>query len=241
MPAPAAAGSGQRVLAEAIAAGTTLEIDNIRGSIVARAATGPLATVDASIEPGGAPGTRVIVERRAGHVKVCTVYASSHGSTCEGQSNDDNHTVNLARVDYEIAVPPGVKVDVRNVEGAVTLNGIRANVDATTVEGDVTVDASGAVSVGTVSGGIDVDLRGARSAACSVRTVNGRIALRLSRAAGVTIAAKTLTGEIDGEAPLDLSDKSGQIVGHSATARLGDGAAPISLETVNGSIHVGFH
>jgi hypothetical protein len=134
MPAPAAAGSGQRVLAEAIAAGTTLEIDNIRGSIVARAATGPLATVDASIEPGGAPGTRVIVERRAGHVKVCTVYASSHGSTCEGQSNDDNHTVNLARVDYEIAVPPGVKVDVRNVEGAVTLNGIRANVDATTVE-----------------------------------------------------------------------------------------------------------
>jgi hypothetical protein len=237
-PAAAAADSGQRVLAAPLAPGTTLEIDNILGSIVARAADGPLATVDASIEPGGAPGVRVVVERRAGRVKVCAVYGPSHGSTCEHQGGYNDHTG--ARVEYEIAVPPGVNVDARNVAGRVTLRGIRANVDAKTVTGDVTVDASGAVSVGTVSGGIHADLAGARSAACSLRTVNGNIALHLSRAAGVTIAANTLAGEIDAEPPLDLSDKSERLVGRRATARLGDGATPVSLETVNGSIHVGY-
>ncbi len=238
-PAPVSAGFGHRVLAAALAPGTTLEIDNISGSIVASAANGTLATVDASIQPSGAPDVRVVVERRAGRVKVCTVYGRSHGSRCEHQSGDDDNTD--GRVEYEIAVPPGVNVDARNVEGRVTLRGIRANVDAKTVAGDVTVDASGAVSVGTVSGGIDVDLPGARgSAACSLRTVNGNIALHLSRAAGVTIAANTLAGEIDADPPLDLSDKSERFVGRRATARLGDGAASVSLETLNGSIHVGF-
>jgi hypothetical protein len=236
--APVSAGFGSRVLAAPLPPGTTLEIDNIRGSIVARAADGPLATVDASIVPGGTPGVRVVVERRAGRVKVCTVYGSLQGATCEHQSGDDDHAG--ARVEYEIAVPPGVNVDARNVEGRVTLRGIRANVDAKTVTGNVIVDASGAMSVGTVSGGIEVDLRGTRNAACSLRTVNGNIALRLSRAAGVTIAANTLAGEIDADPPLELSHQDERFVGRRATARLGDGAASVSLETVSGSIHVGF-
>jgi DUF4097 and DUF4098 domain-containing protein YvlB len=160
-------------------------------------------------------------------------------------------------VDYDVRVPEGVNLgQVSSVNGDVTISGPLSRVSAASTNGDVSVDgAAGEVRLETTNGG----LKAANlNAPVTARTTNGAIVLELAKIAG-EIDAETTNGSItlrlastdDVNALLEAETTNGSITfdfpvtlqslensRHRLRGRIGSGGPQISLQTVNGSIHL---
>jgi DUF4097 and DUF4098 domain-containing protein YvlB len=84
---------------------------------------------------------------------------------------------NDVNVEFHVLVPKGVKVGVNTINGAVTVEGATAEVDAATVNGDVEVATSGGpVNATTVNGGVRARVgRVDSDADMDFTTVNGTV------------------------------------------------------------------
>jgi hypothetical protein len=119
-------------------------------------------------------------------------------------------------VNYAISVPDGVDVSVRNVNGAVTLTRIAAN-----------------VLVDLTNGAISSEVTLPRDGTIEESTVNGDIELRIPANTGAQLMANVTNGEIQASG-LEVEDQVS--TGTSLEGTLGDGRGTISIRTVNGSI-----
>ena len=144
---------------------------------------------------------------------------------------------NNSKVNYRLRVPAGVSlVKIDGVNSNLTVRGVRGRVNLDTVNGRIV--ATGLSADGrfdTVNGSIDVafdSLKNVRRVVLD--TVNGSCQLRLPAEAGAHVAADTVNGRITCDFPLRL-ESSGR---PSLRGRIGDGGPEITLDSVNGSIHV---
>ena len=140
------------------------------------------------------------------------------------------------RVDYRVSVPRGARVELRNVNGRVEVDGVAGAVKAATVNGSVDVTgAASEVDASAVNGSVEVQLARVDPAGRStLNTTNGSVRLTLPREASAEVEARTVNGSVGCD--FDLADvrKSRR----KLEGRIGTGGARFELATVNGSAHI---
>jgi len=228
--------------AGAMAAGKTLRIMNVNGSIQATSASGGDATVSAvrKSRKSDPASVEIRVEQEADQVTICAVWPNQQGAAgCNGRSNDHNNKHsdnNDVDVTFTVNVPAGVKFEGVTVNGTVNATGLAADAEITSVNGNVSLTTRGTGSAETVNG--DVVLRlGASSwtGDLEAKTVNGSVTVEMPTPANLEVRANTLNGEISSEFPLTLQ---GKMSPHSMRGTIGNGGSRLELSTVNGAIEL---
>jgi len=145
-----------------------------------------------------------------------------------------------AAVRFTLTVPATAVIrKIDTVNSAVTLDGLRGPVNASSVNGRIRANALGGdAQLHTVNGSIHANFaKIVADQKLSFETVNGSIAIALPKDAGAALHASVVNGHIDCDFPITLAD--GGKSHHSLSGTIGDGRASLSAESVNGSIHLG--
>lgn len=225
-----------------IAEGKVLEIRGVNGDVRAVAASGDQVTVRAERRGRRSDPASVrieVVEHDQG-VTICAVYPTPDNARREnecrpgGGHNSVNN--NDVRVEFVVQVPAGVRFAGATVNGDVEAEGIRADVKATTVNGDVDVRTTGFAEARTVNG--DIMLRLGRSSFTEdveFETVNGSITVEMPEGLNADFRASTVNGSIDSDFPITVT---GKVSRRSLRGTIGGGGPELRLSTVNGSIRL---
>jgi DUF4097 and DUF4098 domain-containing protein YvlB len=206
---------------------------------------------------------------------VCAVYPRDGGDEGRGRSmrhhdddddrgrgeprdacNRQNGSVRgeAARVDFTVRVPAGVRVSMASVTGDVYATGLHSPVRAASVSGSVRVSSDGPVQASSVSGNVEATM--GRTAGESLRfsTVSGNVIVRVPASTDADFSARTLSGSIESDFPLELGSAEGRRgrrdddddhhrarhvhvrIGQEAHGRLGRGGPDLRVNTVSGDI-----
>lgn len=223
-------------------AGGSLEIKGLNGSIDAVLARGDEVVVTAEARARRSDPASVRIERveHDDGITFCAVYPTPDGrepNRCApGSAGRMNNERNDVQVDFRIEVPEGVTFVGRTVNGGVEAVGLRSDVGAFTVNGDVEVSTTGFAEAETVNGSIEASM-GSTDLRDGVEfsTVNGSIVLDLPDDIDAELDASWLNGSFESDIPFLLQ---GSVSKRSARGVLGDGGPELELETVNGSIRI---
>jgi DUF4097 and DUF4098 domain-containing protein YvlB len=163
-------------------------------------------------------------------------------------------------VNYQIKVPSAWMVSVENVNGSVSLAGVKNNVATQITNGDFSASAlAGNVDIELTNGGISGDMKIPEKGSCtltttngtistkldvvsiakaSIETTNGAIKLSIPQSASASISAESSVGRVK-VANLQLKnlrhDRDG-FTGESVSGTLGNGGGTIDLDVTNGEI-----
>lgn len=148
--------------------------------------------------------------------------------------------LNSVEVEWEIKVPTGVAVDIRNTNGSLRMAGLDAAVVGRTSNGRVQADAltSPSVDVKTTNGRILIDY--ARplvdSDRVSIDSTNGGVTLTIPESSRLSLKADLTNGEFDFvDLPVQASGSSSR---HHFEGTLNGGGARVDMSTTNGSVHL---
>ena len=222
-----------------LAAGQTLEVRGINGSVSGEAATGDQIEVTARKhgKHNNPEDVRIEVKEQSGGLLICAIYPSREGeepNECGKRMNTYNNDV---KVDFTIKLPAGVNFKAATVNGDIKINDLRSRVKATTVNGDVEVSTTGEAQATTVNGDVKVTMgRSESDEPLKYATVNGDIVVRLNNGLDATFKASTVNGEINSDFTFDSYE--GKHGPKSATGRIGNGGRKVSFSTVNGDIRL---
>lgn len=142
-------------------------------------------------------------------------------------------------VSYLVLVPARSDLELRSLNGPVSVEGITGRVDAETVNGPLTLrDVGGAVHARTRNGPLNVSLGGDRwqGEGLDAETSNGPIRLNLPEGYSARLVTGTRNGPMTTEVPLTvtmLGRRSSQI-----ETTLGDGGPEIRVVTTNGPVSI---
>ena len=213
-----------------IAAGEAVEIRGITGDIHATSSASGRVEVSASIEDGSAVEMRVI-DTGAG-VAVCAVRkGTDECATVPGGAPG-------GRIDYHVRVPSGVSLVARTVNGGIHADALTSDVDASTVNGRVSISTTGTAQASTVNGSIVAKLmKPFWKKAPQFSAVNGGISVVIPPNVRTGIRAETRNGTI----VKDLSAFRGAASDQKLTGTVGGGsgsANPLVIRTINGPIEL---
>jgi DUF4097 and DUF4098 domain-containing protein YvlB len=225
----------------------TFRLNNVNGEVTV------MTWKEQKVEIKAVKKTRKAVEN-LDKVKIEVVESPDSVSVDTVYPKRDNTGVSVT---YDIKVPEGVNLEeVSTVNGDVLAAGPFGRVSGSTVNGKVRVENSagdlrlsttnGSIEARNVKGKIDaettngsirlelVDLAGNIKA----KTTNGGITLALSAISelNAVLEAETVNGGIEVDFPISFQNL--QKSKHTLKGQIGRGGAVISLETVNGSIHL---
>ena len=241
-----------------VAAGRTLEIRGVMGTIRAEPATGREVEVTARkhAEDSDVNAVRIEVVQEGGDVTVCAVYPGNGNSCAHGGGENHMHGHNDVEVDFTVKVPAGVDfvgaavsgdVAATGLTGTVHLTSVSGNVSGTaltgradlnSVSGDVVLEtASGEASARSVSGSVRATVRGRATAPLRFSSVSGDLTIALPRDLGADIEMSTVSGEMSSDFPLTLGG-GGRMSRSRMQARVGAGGRTLSLSTVSGSVRL---
>jgi len=224
-----------------IAAGKRLEVKGVNGDVRAVLASGAEAVVNARKHARRSDPDEVeikVVESADG-ITICAVYPTPprarQENNCEPgdrwRSNTENNDVT---VDFEVQVPAGVTFNGKTVNGEMSAEGLKGDVQASTVNGSVRVTTTGLAEASTVNGSVYAQLgRADWTNDLEFSTVNGGITLILPGKLDTEIRANTVNGDIETDWPLMIS---GRISQRRLKGTIGAGGRGLSLSTVNGEI-----
>ena len=143
---------------QSIAAGGTIRVENLNGSIDVEASDNGTTTVSAvkRWRRGDPARVRILVEPGKDGATVCALWDDEQSCDDHPSHNNDHHDDhNDVSVQFTVHVAKGVKVDLNTVNGSVDVSGATAAVDAETVNGRVEVATlGGPVSAKTVNGSV---------------------------------------------------------------------------------------
>src|SRR5579864_3462519 len=211
-----------------LAAGGSLHLENVNGSVDVRA--WDRAEVQIFAVKRGARGdedlslVNIDVDATLGHVNIVTKYPKDQG-------------VDVS-VDYRIRVPRRVLLEnVSTVNGTIHVTDVDGGGKLRTVNGDVDVfDCAGGFSAHTTNGDIHEELRVLTAkASVELESMNGSILVALPVNAAVDLDAQSLNGDFRTEKPLMMN---GAFSPGSFRGKLGAGGAPLRVRTVNGGIQI---
>lgn len=225
-----------------VAAGESVEIKGINGSVHFVHAQGNEVVVTAEASARRSDPSTVRIERleHGEGLTFCAVYPSPEGreqNRCgPGNSGTMNTHRNDVQVDFRVEVPEGVNVIGRTVNGEVEATGLRGDVFAESVNGDIEISTTGFAQAETVNGSIEASMGSADfQRAVEFSTVNGSIDLDLPDDIDADLDASWLNGSFESDIPFLLE---GSMSRRSARGVLGDGGPELELKTVNGSIRI---
>ncbi|MGD2136512.1 MAG: DUF4097 family beta strand repeat-containing protein [Gemmatimonadales bacterium] len=227
-----------------LAAGRTVEISNINGSITAEPASGNTVQVEAVKHEGrrGDPeDVRIEVVEHEDGVSICAIHPrqrSSRGdryAECGGEEFERPVTgQNDTEVEFTVRVPAGVHFRGHTVNGDVTAEDMGADAYIHTVNGQVRVSAAGHAEASTVNGSVWASIgRADWRGELEFSTVNGNITIELPDGVGAEVTAGTVNGDIETDFPLTVRGRFGP---RRLTGTIGDGGRDLTLSTVNGDI-----
>ena len=223
-----------------LAAGQSIEVIGVNGSINAAAARGGSVAVTAvkTATRSNPAEVRFETVAHAGGVTVCAIYPSPDGrqaNECRpgGRGRNDSRD-NDTRVDFTVQVPPGIGLIARTVNGSISADGLQGDTEGTTVNGSVNVSTTGTARATTVNGSINASMdRAVWPSGAKFTTVNGAVTLRLPAAVNAEVRLSTVSGGIQSDFPVQISTDPGP---KHAEAVLGAGGQRLDVSTVNGGI-----
>jgi len=216
--------------------GARVSLENVNGSIRITGYSGNVVNVTAHKSAGKQEyldELKVEIDAAADYVRIETRHPERKGSWFSWGGDTSGS------VSYELEVPADTELDaIETVNGDVVIDTVSGNVKASTVNGTLKVsDLAADVNLETVNGGVEA--RFAHLGAgqrVNAEAVNGAITLVLPADASARVEAETVNGGIDGD-DFGLKVEKG-FVGRDLSGQIGAGDARISLDTVNGSIHI---
>jgi hypothetical protein len=239
-----------------VAAGRTLEIRGVMGTIRAEPSSGREVEVTARkhAEDSDLDDVRIEVMQEGGDVTICAVYPG-RGNTCEpGGGEMHIRDRNDVHVDFTVRVPAGVdfvgasvsgdvsatgltgRVELTSVSGSVSGTGLGGLAELHSVSGDVELEtASGEASGRSVSGSVRATVRGRATTPLRFSSVSGDLTVSLPRDLGADIEMSTVSGEMSSDFPLTLG---GRFQRRRMEARIGGGGRRLELSTVSGSVRI---
>ena len=219
-------------------AGQTLQVKNVNGSVRAELAASPNVEVTAhkTARHSDVSSVRIEVVPNSDGVTICAVYPSDDG-TCEsgrGHHSDHGDRDNDVVVDFVVKVPAGVKFSGSTVNGAMTVKGLRSDVNATNVNGNIKLETTGLAKATTVNGSIEAVMGAANwNDSLNFSTVNGSIDLTMPASTNADVHASTVSGSLQSDFQLTVN---GTFEPRNMNARIGAGGRALKLSTVNGAI-----
>lgn len=241
--APAHAGSEDFDWRGRVAAGKTLEIKGVNGSIEAEGVSGGEVSVHArkTSRRSDVSSVEIKVIEHADGVTICAVYptprdASRPNECVAGERGQMNTRDNDVQVHFVVRVPAGIRFAPRTVNGGIDAMHIEGDVAAHTVNGSIKLETSGRAEAKTVNGSIEASMGKADwTGSNEFKTVNGAIRLTLPADMSTEVSAKTVNGGIETDFPLTVK---GRFSRRSLQGTIGNGGRELDLETVNGGIRL---
>jgi hypothetical protein len=252
-----------------VARGDEIEIRGLLGSVTAELASGDQVEVIGRRRGNDADRVRIEVFQNDDGVTICTIYPRSAGSSSSDgerrrsrRSGDDNPCndeqdgeldvfEDEARIEFTVRVPAGVRFAAHTVDGDIEARGLRSDVDAASVTGDVRVATTGTARAATVTGNVDATFSDTDGEDMEFASVSGDVTVRLANDVGARVDANTLSGNIHSDFDLrmrpvsesgddDDDDRRGFRInieiGRQASGTIGRGGPELSLNTVSGDI-----
>lgn len=126
------------------------------------------------------------------------------------------------QIDFEFRVPGDVRLDARNVNGRIEVDGVDASMDLTTVNGSIEVSTPGGMLVArTVNGSVRADFLDVFPGA-KLKTVNGSVRVRVPQNAQVSPEVRSVNGSFRSDIPVRIN--------------AGGDEGRLQVVTVNGSV-----
>ena len=233
-----------------VAAGRTLHIDNVNGSIYVGAASGDNVEVTATKQwrRGDPSLVRILTSASGdGGMTVCALWDDRNscedrptprryrdGNSPNGRENRNNDV----SVEFRVLLPRGVKLAAGTVNGSVTVDGATTDVSAETVNGDLDLtNVGGRLNAQTVNGAIRARLTRIESeGAMQFETVNGNIMLELPQDFGGDLDLESVMGSLNSSFEMTLR---GRMDPHHLRTHIGKPGGPrIHVETVHGTVDI---
>src|SRR5438067_3194238 len=163
------------------------------------------------------------------------------GGTLTIRTPGDHHHMHFGwgrdvRVDYELRVPPTVALELRTVNGRIETRAIAGETAASTVNGEVDIEATGVneVAAKTVNGRVQAkflqDFHVAR-----LGTVNGRVTAVLPTTASFLGDFTQVNGDFEAAFPLNIHSHPGS---RRVSGDVNGGRYALKISTVNGDIKI---
>lgn len=193
-----------------VAAGKTVEIRNMNGSVTADAASGSEVEVTA-IKRAGRRGdpkdVRIVAEAGENGVTICVIYPGRSVSDDCSQRDDRRHEYddddddrNETEVEFTVHVPRGVQFSGATVNGDVRARGMSSRTDARSVNGAVELETSaGEASGESVNGSVHATVSGQGQGSLRFASVNGAVDVTLPRGLNADLDASTVNGSISSD------------------------------------------
>lgn len=223
----------------ALAPGTELGVFAAHGPIEAAGVMGGTARVvgyATDLRPGQEPVRLVTVEEE-GTMAVCLLPRGGRCTPGGIVGLADDVRASVERTEVVVQVPDGVSLRAGSHHGSLALEGIRGDVRALTRVGGIHVMAEGAVRARTDNGAIDVTMgRTDWTGELALESGGGQVQLRLPPSASTRIAARTASGGIISEFPIQLHRT--EAGGGTAAGTIGRGGRDLTVGTANGRIAI---
>lgn len=221
--------------------GQTLAIHTVNGPIRAVRSDSEVAEVVGERRERRRNQQEVRMEtvQHPGGVTLC-ILAVDDGARCtaDGIRGDDDRQGDRGprTVELVVAMPNGVTLRAETMNGALDLQQVRGDVYASTMNGAIRASAARVVHARTMNGAIDVTMgRTDWTGDLTLSTMNGAVNVRLPADASTEISARTMSGRITSDFPLDIDRRPGRT---TASGTLGEGGRRLTLSTMNGAIRI---
>ena len=218
--------------------GGVFALENVNGSVTIEAWDGNEVVIDAQKRSD----SRTCLEalRLEFDATPRRVFVKAHFPDSRCREDDPRREGRgQTQVEFNVRVPRSAQLDeVKLVNGSLLVDGVEGGVKASSVNGRVTGRRlTGSVYLSTVNGAVQGEFPFLGSSdRVDLRSVNGAVQLSLASGAGARVKTTTTNGSIRNDAGLPVT--RGRYVGSTMEGKIGNGAAEVSLRTVNGAINV---
>ncbi len=140
-------------------------------------------------------------------------------------------------VSYEVFTPRDTDVRLDAHNGGIVIEDVRGDIDFDTTNGGVRLSGlAGDVRGSTTNGGFDITLTGSAwdGRGLDVSATNGGVRLHVPDGYSARLRARTVNGGVHVDFPVTVRGR----IGRALETTLGEGGAPIEVETTNGGVHV---
>ncbi len=228
-------------LTQPLAPGQLLVIRNLKGRVhVVRSADGAVHVQADGQSRGARPEAVHLVSRNlANGVAVCAIWGTDdrcdEGGMSSGNSSSWNMFKSGVNVNWEVALPAGARLDIRNVTGNVTVEGASADVLVHAVTGAVDAASSaGSLELKTVTGSVTARATG-KLDRIQAKTVTGSAQVESPEDLAADVEMSVVTGGIRSEFPVTTTrlDKK-HLDGHVGAGA--QGGTKVEIKSVTGSV-----
>ena len=228
-------------LHDKLAAGQTLSLRNLRGNItVERAAEGQLAVIAQGVTEGSRPERVHIVSNAVSDgLAVCAIWGRD--SRCESGDYSPSGSGFWGKfgfrsgvnVNFTVQLPPGVKLDIRDVNGNVKVVGATTDVLVHSVNGWITARTDGgALELKTVNGSVTGDIASAPTRLVA-ESINGRVDVTGPADLAGDLEMSAVNGGVSSEFAITTT---GNLNRRRLSGHIGTGGGLLKLKSVNGGV-----